>query len=328
MEMEFKDNSRRRTMVLVVGVLLALGAGAAAFMLSNQNADAPVETIPTIELVVAADLIEARQTIALTDVTLRSVPLDASNASAFTDPDLVAQKIAAIAIVANQPITPNMLESATGIGQINILEPNETVSPDSPVYRAVSLTVPADRAVGGLIGPSQRVDVFATMTFPASAPIDPETGQAATDSETGGPLPYIAGFSTKPMWLDVKVLQRTEGSDTYVMRMNMQQAEEVALAQIAGAQFSLVLRPGVDTRDIDRSTYGETVDRILTRYNFAIPESIDGTTYEQPVAYPSPFPAEPYLEAASPSPSPEDILIEIPVDAETESPAPEASLQP
>ena len=46
MEMEFKDNSRRRTLVLVVGVLLALGAGAAAFMLSSQGTDEPTETIP------------------------------------------------------------------------------------------------------------------------------------------------------------------------------------------------------------------------------------------------------------------------------------------
>ena len=37
MEMEFKDSSRRRTLVLTVGVLLALVAGAGVFYLSSQD---------------------------------------------------------------------------------------------------------------------------------------------------------------------------------------------------------------------------------------------------------------------------------------------------
>ena len=74
-----------------------------------------------------------------------------------------------------------------------------------------------------------------------------------------------------------------------------------------GTSFTLVLRPDVDTRDIDRSSYGETTDRLLTRYNFPIPKQIDGVLYEQPVAFPSPFPAEPYLSPA-PSPSPQAIF--------------------
>ncbi|HSM34711.1 MAG TPA: hypothetical protein VK987_11550, partial [Anaerolineae bacterium] len=106
----------------------------------------------------------------------------------------------------------------------------------------------------------------------------------------------------------------------------LQAAEEVALTQSLGAQFTLVLRPAVDTREVDRSEYGETQDRLLTRYNFPIPELIDGLTYPQPAALPSPFPAEPYLldqPAVSPSPNPDDGLIEIPIDTEPQSPAPE-----
>jgi hypothetical protein len=126
------------------------------------------------------------------------------------------------------------------------------------------------------------------------------------------------------MWMDVPVIGRPEGSDTYILRMDLQAAEEVALAQSLGAQFTFVLRPAVDTREVDRSEYGETQDRLLTRYNFPIPEIIDGLGYPQPVAQPSPFPAEPYLDlTTSPSPSPEDGLIEIPIDTDLASPAPE-----
>ena len=39
-----------------------------------------------------------------------------------------------------------------GGGGFAILEPNETVGPDSEAWRAVSLTIPDDRAVGGMLG--------------------------------------------------------------------------------------------------------------------------------------------------------------------------------
>ena len=326
MEMEFKDNSRRRTMVLVVGVLLALGAGAAAFMLSSQGTEESPTVFPTRDVVVAAELINARDTIGMNQLTIRSVPLDDTNASAFVNRDEVAGKIAAIPILVNQPVTPNMLAQATRVGQVPILEPEATVAPDSPFLRGVSLTVPPERAVGGLIGPDQRVDVIATMPFTVTVPLDPDTGLPAADPETGGEITYTSGTSTKLMWLDVPVISRPEGSpELYILRMDLQQAEEVALAQNVGAQFSLVLRPEIDTRDVDRSTYGETQDRIMVRYNFAIPELVDALTYPQPVAFPTPFPAEPYLELApEPSPTPDSALVEIPVDETVaESPLPE-----
>ncbi len=320
MEMEFKDSSRRRTLVLVIGVLLAIAAGAAAFMLSSQGTDEPEVVFPTRDVVVAADLIPARSTIDGLQLAIRPIAIDESNASAFTDRDEVQGQIAAIDILPFQPITPNMLASGTGVGQVQILKASETVAPDSPVLRAVSLTVPAERAVGGLIAAGQRVDLIATFPIAVSLPIDPETGEvAATDPETGEPFTFAEGSSTKLMWLDVEILVRNPESDLYVLRMDLQTAEEVAHAQNQGAQFTMVLRPPTDTRDIDRSSYGETTDTLVTRYNFRIPESIDGVTYEQPIAFPSPFPAEPYLSPApSPSPSPESALIEVP----EESPAP------
>lgn len=332
MEMEFKDNSRRRTLVLVVGVLLALGAGAAAFMLSSQGTDQPAETIPLRDVVVAAGIISERDTIQVDQLTTRSVPLDATNELAFNDPLDVAGKIAAIPIFENQPITPNMLAQATGVGQVNILKPNETVEVDSPYWRAVSLTVPPERAVGGLIAVDQRVDVIASMRWELGGGlVDPETGEPVTDPETGEPVAFLAGTSTKPMWLDVEVIGRPEGNpELYILRMDLQQAEEVAMAQAAGAQFSMVLRPAVDTRDVDRSSYGETQERLMERYNFPIPEAIDALQYPQPIAFPSPFPAEPYLEITiEPSPSPDAALIEIPVDEPADgSPAPEGSPAP
>jgi Flp pilus assembly protein CpaB len=322
MEMEFKDNSRRRTLVLVVGVLLALGAGAAAFMLSSQSTEEPEAVFPTREVVVAARPIAARQTIDALDLAVRPVPIDDSNASAFSTRDQVVGSVTAIPILEFQPITKNML-ATDKTGNINILRPGETVAPDSPILRAVSLTVPSDRAVAGLVGTGQRVDLIATLPIAVSVPLDPESGlPSENDPETGEPFSFIAGSSTKLMWLDVEIITRPEDSDLYVVRTDLQTAEEIAHAQNQGAQFTMALRPGTDTRDIDRSNFGETTDTLLARYNFRVPESIDGTVYPQPIAFPSPFPNEPYLSPAPlPSPSPESALIEVPETPE-ESPLP------
>ena len=313
MEMEFKDSSRRRTLVLIVGVLLAIAAGAAAFMLSSQGTEEPEAVFPTRDVVVAADLITARTTIDGLQLAMRPVPIDDTNANAFTDRAQVQGQIAAIDILQFQPITPNMLASGTGMGQVQILKTSETVSPDSPIYRAVSLTVPADRAVGGLIAAGQRVDLIATMPVAVAVPVDPLTGLAATNPETGEPFTYGEESSTKVMWLDVEILVRNPDSDLYIIRTDLQTAEEVAHAQNQGASFTMVLRPETDTRDVDRSAYGETTDTLVARYNFRVPESIDGLTYEQPINFPTPFPAEPYLSPAPiPSPTPESAITEVP----------------
>ncbi len=322
MEMEFKDNSRRRTLVLVVGVLLALGAGAAAFMLSSQGQEEPETVFPTRDVVVAADFIPERETIQLNMLSTREVPLDDSNAGAFTTPEEVAGSVAAISILEAQPITPYMLAQAQTAGAITILGPDETVAPDSPVWRAVSLSVPNDRAVGGYVATGDRVDVIATWPMAVSFPVDTETGEALPEGET---TDFTSGPSTKLMWLDLAIITRPEGTSTYIIRTDLQTAEEIAHAQNQGATFTLALRPDVDIRDVDRSNYGETTDQLLQRYNFRVPENIDGTTYPQPIAYPSPYPAEPYLDlTATPEPSPDTEQIELDEDGTVteESPAP------
>ena len=314
MEMEFKDSSRRRTLVLVVGVILAIAAGAAAFMLSNQGPEETTEAFPTRDVVVAAEPIGARETIDTLKLVIRTVTMDETTAQAFTDTAFVAGQVAAIPILQYQPITPNMLAGAAS-GQVAILKADETVAPDSPIYRAVSLTVPADRAVGGLISAGQRVDILGTLPVDPAVelvvPVDPVTGlPETTDPETGEPVTYTGGPSTKLMWLDVEILNRNPDSDIYIVRADLQTAEEIAAAQNIGVSFTMVLRPEEDTRDVDRSTYGESKDTLLARYNFRVPVAIDGTTYLQPIAFPSPFPNEPYLTPApEPSPTPESALI-------------------
>ncbi len=112
--------------------------------------------------------------------------------------------------------------------------PARRSAPDSETWRAVSLTVPDDRAVGGLVRPGDTVDVFVTTTV--SVPEDiAATGRYYTDK------------STKITYQDLVVLAKA--STFYVMKVPAAIAEEVSHLQASGAAaFSLALRPPADDR--------------------------------------------------------------------------------
>ncbi len=69
------------------------------------------EPFPTRDIIVAAREIEAGATIGPMDLTLYTVPIDATNDHALTDRDKAVDEVAAITILPFQPITPNLLEA-------------------------------------------------------------------------------------------------------------------------------------------------------------------------------------------------------------------------
>lgn len=133
MELEYKDNRSKGRFVVIAGVVLALVAGGLAFYTLNQaQQQAGQSGTKKVSLVVAVVAIPARQVIKPSDVALRPVPLDDTNANGtVTDPSLVVGRIAAVTILQGQLVTSNMLASTTEGVPFSILEPDETVAPDS-----------------------------------------------------------------------------------------------------------------------------------------------------------------------------------------------------
>src|SRR5687767_1878379 len=162
MEMEFKDRSRRRRFLIVVGVVLALVAGGAAFSLSQGAGQAQAQ-VEMRTVLVAAREIPARTVLAASDLTLRELPKDGVVLEAMTDPAQAIGQVTGVPIYLNQPITPNLLATGAIDAAFSILGPDEPVAADSPVWRAVSVMVPAERAVGGQLQTGQRVDLIASV---------------------------------------------------------------------------------------------------------------------------------------------------------------------
>ncbi|MDA8236505.1 MAG: Flp pilus assembly protein CpaB [Chloroflexi bacterium] len=272
-ELEFKDHGRRGRWIIVVGVILALVAGGGGFYLLTQaQQQAATQGVPQASVVVAVREIPARKPIEEGDVALRQVAQDVTNASALTAVADAVGRISAVTIPTGQLVTKNLLASVAAGGQFSILGPDASIAPDSPNLRAISVSVPDDRAVGGLIEPGQTVDVFITVTV--NVPQDvADQGRLYTDK------------STKLTYQDVPVLAKS--GTFYVLRVDETTAEQISHLQASGtASFSLALRPPEDSRTVDVSGLGETTNRIIQEYGLPVPE-----TYPRaggPLATPAP----------------------------------------
>ena len=129
MEMEYKDPSRRGRYIVVLGVILAVVAGGAAFYLINQaQQQAGQAGLQKVAVVVAAQTIPARKLIEAADVTVHEVPIDDTNAQGIVStPDLVVGRVPAVTILGGQMVTTNLLASSTEGGQFSVLGPDETI---------------------------------------------------------------------------------------------------------------------------------------------------------------------------------------------------------
>jgi Flp pilus assembly protein CpaB len=285
-EMEYKDPSRRGRWIVVIGGLLAVVAGGAAFFLINQaQQEAGQAGLQKVAVVVAAQTIPARKIIEATDVTVREIPIDQTNEQGIAStPDKVIGRVPAVAILQGQMVLTNLLASSTEGGQFTVLGPEESIGTDGPEWRAVSMTVPDDRAVGGLLTPNQTVDVFVTASV-----------NVLTNSEDGiGKDGYYTDKSTKLSYQNMLILAKS--GTYYILKAPLDVAEEISHLEASGAAaFSLALRPDVDTRLVDASALGTTTNRVIIRYGLPIPVAFPPVSGPVPVAKPTPTP--------SPSPS-------------------------
>lgn len=275
--MKFGSETRRRRILVALGILLAVIAAIGAFTLVNRPVAPPTVILTTSVLVANVD-IPARTLIEPGQVGLTDVPSSAVLAQAVTDPAQAVGRLTAVSIYAGQQITPNLLGGASDVDFL-ILEPEETVSPDSPAWRAISVTVTDDRAVGGMLHAGQFVDIIATVEVLINGVLgcaEEEPAPAESPPDFPGPTPspgiYCSGQSTKITLENMRILFTVPDTSTYILRADLHQAEELTLILDRGHPLSIVLRPDTDTRVIDRLGYGETFDRLMKQYRYTIPE--------------------------------------------------------
>ena len=264
MEFEYTDTNKRRAKLYIgVGLVIALVAAGSVFLVMRQ-ATAGNAKVERRDVVVAIRDIPGRKPIEEGDVAVRSVVADVTNESAYKRIDEVLNRVSGVPISAGQLITRNVLASAAAGQEFSILEPGASFDPKGPDWRAVSVSVPDDRAVAGLLQPGQRVDLVVTM------PVNPELGPTPNPSATPTEA-IVPGPSTKVTLQALTILARN--GSMYILRADLGTAEQIAELQAAGGQFALALRAEEDGRTA--KTLGSTIDMLLQQFGFPVPRPPD-----------------------------------------------------
>jgi Flp pilus assembly protein CpaB len=303
-ELEFKDPShRRRRLMIIVGVVTALAAGVLAYSLGMQgSASAEPPPVPQRAIVVAVQALPARSVLQEGDVAVRLVPDDASLLGALTSAEEAVGHVTTIPVLIGQVFYPNLLVGAGVEGQLAILPASELILEDSPYWRAVSVSVPRERAVGGRITAGQRVDLFSTIQIDILV-LDDDGKYVQQPSADG----FQSGKSTKITFQDLEVLEVQPEEGIYILKVLLTEAEEVYhVASVAPNSFSIALRPDGDVRSAETLDFGQTNDRLIVQYLFPFPQLLqigDSTIVGPPAVEPDPDDVEPEPE---PEPEPDD----------------------
>jgi Flp pilus assembly protein CpaB len=274
-EFEYSDkNSRRSKVYIAVGVIVALLVAATVYIALQASGLTNQGEVEMRQVVVAAAEIPGRKAIEEADVVMRNVPVDPINEMAFTSIDQVLGRVVSVPVSAGQLLTPNLLASTDAGAIFSILRPGEEFDPSMPDLRAVSMTVPDDRAVGGTLQPGQPVDLIATLNVQPAAdtgtPSEPAPSEAPAPAPEGS-APRVPGPSTKTTLQRLDILVRN--GTLYILRTDLATAEKITELQAAGAQFTLVLRATEDDRSAE--TEGSTLDRLLEEFEFPVPEEAE-----------------------------------------------------
>lgn len=316
MGMQFGSETRRRRILIALGLLLAVIAAVGAFTLVNRPPP-PAAQVPTTPVLVAVSAIPPRTAVLPGQIAVREIPQTAVLPEALTDPSQATGRFTVVQIYAGQQLTPNLFLDE-GAVDFSILDPEETIEPNSPFWRAIAVTLAPDRAVGGLHA-GQFIDLIVTAGVDiqgigncvegegSPAPASPGT----QPGPVGTPGVYCSGLTTKITFENMRILHVPPESDTYVLRVDLHQAEELTYmvdstqdSESPDYTFTAVLRPDRDTRLIDRLGYGETGDRVIRQYRWVIPEILylfEFIPNPAPGAAVTPEPIPPPAEASPPT---------------------------
>jgi len=259
-----QDGSRRRArLILIVGVALALVAGVGTFVYaSGAKSDQPV-AVPTVAVLVAAREIPAKTTLTTADVKLQEFNLDAKPAAAMSDASQALGKITVQSISVGEPILPSKFSDPKLPGFV--VMPASFIGADgapvvnSPNFRAMSITVPDQNAVGGSILAGDIVDMVFTLQFDPTTKLQRPTPQQTVD------------FSAKIILERLPILARLAA--VYTIRVDAVTAERIAYLQSSGGQIAFLLRAPKDERA--SGSTGATFGDIYTNFRIKIPEKIN-----------------------------------------------------
>ena len=270
-----EDRSKRRArLILIVGFLLAILAAVGTFVVASggQQGSAPT-AVPTTDVLVAARDIAPKTQIAAADlksvkINSEAVPVTALRSEQQKD---VIGKVVTVPVQSGEFILSGKFAATSGatftVFPSNVgVDPAGVIAPGTPNYRAMSITVPDQFAVGGALQVGDVIDIMYTLTFDSTKYFTPQQGVVTGSAQDR----RVTDFSTKVILERVPVIARTLA--VYTIRTDSVTAERLAWLQASGAQIQMLLRAPSDDRAA--RTEGATFEPVQQTFGFRVPTRI------------------------------------------------------
>ncbi len=247
--------SRFGTVIFIVGIVIAVGAGFVVFAILTFSQPPPAE-VPTTELVIAYQNISSRTEITKDQVGVADWPRTLPTpVGAYRDPTGVVGKLATAPLSPGQPVTDKVLVdkkdiNATKSNAAFLLE-NGTVG--------VAMPVTIQNNVAQAVQAGDRVDVIAT--FQATSP----STAVATQRLLADVLIVNVGNWPNPN----EKAQAAGGTAVITMQLKEQDVLVLEYAKQFAADITLVLRPANDREILTLEPV--TFDYINQRFGFKLP---------------------------------------------------------
>ncbi len=282
------DPKRRARLILIVGVLLALITFGATFVVvQGAQSAAPAPAAPTVNVIVAARDIPARTALTAADIKIAKMEQAYVPPASVKDPKEVIGKILVQPVYVGEPIIS--AKFAPTDRAFTVFPAGVEVQPGSPAYRIMTLSVPDNNAVGGVLVPGDNVDIMYVFSFDPCAKLQIGTGttpgtQCASQQPAGGGAgttapqqssttpqsPITSDTVAKIILGPIQILARA--TSVYTIRVDAALAERLAYIQSAGGQLQFLLRAPTDDRAA--GTVGATFSSVYTQFNFPIPKRV------------------------------------------------------
>ncbi len=258
-----QDGSRRRArLILILGIVLALFAGGGTFLYASQAQTAPAPVIPTTPVLVAAREIPAKTQITPADLKLQDYNVDAKPPTALAKVDDAVGKITIAPMAVGEAVLPSKFSDpknpAFVVIPASFVGPDGNFLPNTPNFRAMSITVSDDKAVAGAVQPGDSIDMMLTLTFD---PAKFYTKIAPTQT---------SDFTAKIILERVPILARA--GSVYTIRVDAATAERLAYIQGTGGSIVFLLRAPKDERA--SGTTGAQFSGFQGTFKLPIPEKL------------------------------------------------------
>ena len=257
-----EDRAKRRARLFtIVGLILALVAAGGTYLYGSSAT--PAAVVPQedkVDVVVAVRDLQARQLITASDVTIAKYPAAVAPPTAARDPKEVIGRILVAPVSRNEPLTPIRYTTQQGQAAFTVLPPGEELKPDSPNYRALSITVADQNAVGGNIVPGDVIDLIATVNLDPCAKFLPVPPQPCDPNR-------VLDFQTKVVYESVPILAKAGA--VYTIRVpDLETVQKLYYMQAAGTQLAMVLRAAKDERVV--ATQGSSFPNIYKDFGYKV----------------------------------------------------------